>query len=152
MYENLIDFGKHRGRPYSCIPIDYLKWIVSATDRQEAIAYATEELERRFAGGEMTPYPTVVSAPALPSLLNSTVNPNTEPHYILHFLSGAINSIYTQGTYDKVDVAITEYIRVNNIGDIRSLSDVALLNYIDDSGTEVSFFVENTVVNITSVN
>ncbi len=48
---NLIcDFGRHRGEPYTRMPVSYLKWMVNENHSRKAIAEA--ELQRR---GTTTP-------------------------------------------------------------------------------------------------
>ena len=41
----LVDFGKHRGKPYSDVPLRYLKWMVS--EGHSRSEQAREEVNRR---------------------------------------------------------------------------------------------------------
>lgn len=46
----VVDFGRHKGTPYTRMPIGYLKWMVNSAHSKQAIAAA--ELKRR---GTITP-------------------------------------------------------------------------------------------------
>ena len=45
-----VPFGKHRNKPWSEVPADYLRWMASQTDMDaDAVAAARAEIERRKA-------------------------------------------------------------------------------------------------------
>lgn len=41
---DLVDFGMHEGQPWSCVPADYLRWMISVNFRVDE---ANAELGRR---------------------------------------------------------------------------------------------------------
>ena len=59
----LIDFGKHRGQPYTRAPIAYLRWMVDGNHTRADIAVA--ELERR--GVALVDAPMEISGHAIDS-------------------------------------------------------------------------------------
>ena len=45
-----VPFGKHRRKPWSDVPADYLKWMAAQTDMDaDTVAAARSELDRRKA-------------------------------------------------------------------------------------------------------
>ena len=59
----LIDFGKHRGQPYTRAPISYLRWMVDNAHSRSDVAQA--ELERR--GIPLVSAPIEISGHAIDS-------------------------------------------------------------------------------------